>query len=58
MAHTHSPNDDIHIANIHIAAFRTYTDAGHCMFRDTRHQSFFYSHIKPYQCREPKLIHP
>lgn len=54
MAHTHSPNDDIHIA-----AFRTYIDAGHCMFRNTRHQSFFfYSHIKPYQCREPKLIHP
>lgn len=57
MAHTHSPNDDIHIA-----AFRTYIDAGHCMFRNTRHQSFFFtaisSHIKPYQCREPKLIHP
>lgn len=65
MAHTHSPNDDIHIANIHIVAFRTYIDAGHCMFRNTRHQSFFLqpyqaisSHIKPYQCREPKLIHP
>ena len=72
MAHTHSPNDDIHIANIHIVAFRTYIDAGHCMFRNTRHQSFFFtaisshikpyqaisSHIKPYQCREPKLIHP
>lgn len=61
-AHTHSPNDDIHIANIHIVAFRTYIDAGHCMFRNTRHQSFFFtaisSHIKPYQCREPKLIHP
>ena len=40
-AHTHSPNDDIHIA-----AFRTYTDAGHCMFRNTRHQSFF---LRPYQ---------